>query len=148
MAIEPATKTQIVRKLLQRTPDELQKLGFNYVRSETEESETTGASTSFVHEAKDKGVVVDISFNALGGDEFIIVVIERSDGKNMVANDFIKLHRLGSDEMFELSSYSGGFESQLQVCAQTIVSTITKHMKDILTGQSWEEVPIDWGPYR
>lgn len=143
-------KTQLMGQRLSRL-DSLLRLGFKYsgVRS-VSSGGAAGPSFEYVFERKNVSVEIVFFPEHKNEDDYVLVYILRSEKKaeiNLV--DWLRKHGYLSGDEFDLSSYRGSFINKVDALVVRLESAFSKaELMPILSGDSWEDIPFDWGGTR
>ncbi len=90
-----------------------------------------------------------LSFHLLRAEltnrEALTVFFNKPPRDTFTLREFLKIHRL---MLLDLDSYKGTFRERLTAHLQDIRTLINEHLRGVLEGKAWPNIPMDWGDYR
>lgn len=122
------------------------------LKEEEKQDSKLGASYCYVLTNKISTRIVEIEFFPMNNNKgFFITSIEENKSKgSFLLSNYIKAHekKLNIREDFNRRTPDQDFQIFIKNYFQILFSLFNKNLKDILTGETWEKVPFDWGPYK
>jgi len=104
-----------------------------------------------IFSSKQVGRIIDVSYTTAqkGRQSSIVALIETDDGKRFSLNDWLSVH--GKSDMIPFSANETpnlSEEAFIKQFCEAFEQIASHELKDILTGKTWEDVPMDWQGYR
>jgi hypothetical protein len=73
--------------------------------------------------------------------------ITANDGFTLV--EYVDNKRINIDCNYTtLEGYEGTIEERIEAYFKCIDNIFNTYLKDIISGKTWEIIPVDWGPYK
>jgi hypothetical protein len=66
----------------------------------------------------------------------------------MFLDEYLKKMKVINEENFSLNNFNGEFENRLKSFFQYLHEIIDNYAADVLFGDKWENMPINWDPYK
>ncbi|WP_016778212.1 hypothetical protein [Anaerophaga thermohalophila] len=67
---------------------------------------------------------------------------------SMFLDEYLKKMKVINEENFSLNNFNGEFENRLKSFFQYLHEIIDNYAADVLFGDKWENMPINWDPYK
>lgn len=126
-------------------------LGFNGPRISIDTTKLAGDSLLLTYEAQPVGRQVEISYLAgqRGGPAAIVIFLVASNGRRFSIEDWLNANGIGEKIVFSTLKDPGLHENLFiaRFC-QDWKKLCYHELHGILTGKTWQDVPIDWKGYR
>lgn len=142
-------KISIVKDKLKRLTF-LHDHGFELSEEGSKESAVTGKGYNFIFRSPNYKRTLKIWFDPeykKFPDYFAVFIFREK--KHVDLQGFLKLLGVVNDgSKFMLKSYPGSFEEQVEDFCQFLEASFETNWKDVLLGEKWAEIPVDWGDYK
>jgi hypothetical protein len=127
------------------------KLGLEFLRVRTEQSQLAGDSAAFVFHHTRSGVRLTLSIfpSVAGKRRSAVVIITNQRGQTLNVNDYLTVHKQEKTRAeFTADRDSTDIVAFVERVVGALLILLTTDLKTIMEGSHWEEIPIDWAGYR
>jgi len=129
----------------------LRSFGFSFASEKVEKSKVLHDAYVFTFLNKKVNRTLDFSIRntASSNDSFLSVYIFNEKNESLSIEDYLSKHKLYQErDYFRLSTYPGDSSEKVTRFFGFIISIITNNIREIITGEKWENIPFDWHGYK
>lgn len=126
--------------------------GYEYTGTNDVKTDALGPyiEALFRHPASHRRVRVTYLPPAASQPDALLVFIENGETDSFAVHEFLRLRNAPSEELtsLELTSYEGRLNERIRAVLDAAKRAMEKYLAPVVSGGSWEHIPIDWAGYK